>query len=196
MIRLLLAIVFLAIAAFGVLIGVVYPTGAIYGRGHEIERHRVFTAGQGFLPVETRLPLNEDQVLIRVEAATAYPVRADRAVVLTMTASSGGRTEIAQTFTLDGVEPRDGLADHIYDLEGETLYFVADEPYVFIFGPGEAEIPLVYVDLVLIGGTYEIDEVVPPIGWGFMAVGFAGLVLTLRRRRKKPGPPPPRWGRQ
>lgn len=184
----------LIVLGFGVLLGFVYPWAA-QRQGDEIGRWRVYTAGGDFVPVETRLPADEEQVRILVEVATTTRVNADRAVVLTMTATSGGRTQIAQTFTLDGVEPGEGrstLPVLLYSLEAETLYSIEDEPYIFVFGPGEVELPLVYVELVLIGGTFDYDESVPPIGYALTAIGFVGLVLTFRRRRETP---PPRWGR-
>ena len=199
--RWLVRLVFLAVLVVGLLLGIVYPWGAEQGGGYELGRWRVFDRDTGFVPVETSLPTNEDQIVVVAELATEAEVTGlDRTVVLTMTASAGGRTEIAHAFTLDGVEPRvfsPQLPSRFYRLQADTLFYVSNEPYIFTFGPGEADIPMVSVDLVLIGGTYPLDESVPPIGYGMIAVGFVGLVLSLRRRRENPNsqPPPPRWGR-
>lgn len=198
MVRWTLRLLFFLVAAFGVLIGVIYPIAAQNQDGYEIGKWRVFSAGQGFLPAEMHLPADEEKIGVRVEIGTSRIVATGGEVVLTMTAASDGRTRTAQTFTLENAEHRDGLPSlpiQYYTVAGEPLRFIGDEPYVFVFGPGEVELPLVFVDLVLVGGLFDYDESVPPIGFGMMGIGFLGLVLTFRKRREKTGPPPPKWGR-
>lgn len=199
LLRWLMRLVFTAVLGFGVLIGLLYPwLGG--GKGFEIGRWRVYDRVAGFQPVEILLPTDERQILVRAELSTPYRIENTGALsVMTVTVASGDYTELAHYFSLDGVAPRQvspQLPGHVYMLEAGALYRPGEAPYLFTFGPGEAEIDMATVDLVLIGGTLEIDEAVPPLGYGFMAIGFIGLALTFRRRReKKNPPPPPKWGR-
>lgn len=200
LLRWFLRLVFLAVLAVGILLGLIYPW-AEGGAGFEIGRWRAYDRASGFQPVEILLPTDQAQVLVRAEISTPGPVEgAERSTVMTLTVSSNGRTEIVHYFTLDGVEPRivsPQLPGRIYPVEVGPLYYPGESPYVFVFGPGDVDIDMATVDLVLIGGTRDIDEAVPPIGYGMMAIGFFGLLMTFRRRRENPNSQPPqhRWGR-
>lgn len=197
-VRLIAGIVFFVIAAFGVLIGVVYPWAAANEQGYELGRWQAVSAsGEGFASFETILPSNEERVVVRVEIETPLDLgQFDRDVILTLTASRAGRTEIAEAFIPAGISPketREPSAGRRYVLEAGTLYPVDDEPFSFVFTEGEVAIPLTSVELVLVGGTFDYDEGVPPIGYGLMGIGLVGFALSIRKRREKPSPP--RWGR-
>lgn len=199
LLRWFMRLVLLSILLLGLLLGIVYPWAG-GGSGFEIGRWRAFDVASGFQPVEILLPTDQEQIVVRAEMATPRPVEAAGSPgVLTLTVSHVGRTEIAQILTLDGVEPRlvsPQLPGRIYSLEAGLLYHPGEDPYVFVFGPGEIEADIATVDLVLIGGTRDVDEAVPPIGYAMMAIGFIGLVMTFRKRRENPNSkPPPRWGR-
>ena len=198
--RWIMRLVFLAVLLVGILLGLVYPW-AESGRGYEIGRWRAYDRVAGFTPLEILLPTDQQQILVKAEISTPQPVAGtDIRTVMTLTVSSNGRTELAHYFTLDGVEPRlvsPQLPGRVYAAEAGVLHDPGEEPYGFVFGPGDAGIDIATVDLVLIGGTRDVDEAVPPIGYGMMGIGFLGLLLTFRRRRDNPNsqPPPPRWGR-
>ena len=197
MIRLVLRIVFFLVAAFGVLTGVIYPWAAANQEGYELGKWPVFSAGQGFAEIETILPPQEELVLARLEIGTTRVVRTGSDTVLVMTVTSGDWTVSAQGLTLEDAVHRDGLPTipiQYYTVESYPFSAFGEEPYRFTFEHGSVELPLVRIELTLIGGIYEMDEVVPPIGWGLMAAGFLGFALTFRRRREK-SPPSPRWGR-
>lgn len=198
--RWIMRLVFLAVLLLGVLLGLVYPWAG-GGMGYEIGRWRAYDRVAGFMPLEILLPTDQQQILVKAEISTPQPVAGtDIRTVMTLTVSSNGRTELAHYFTLDGVEPRlvsPQLPGRVYAVEAGVLYYPGEAPYGFVFGPGDAGIDIATVDLVLIGGTHDVDEAVPPIGYGMMGIGFLGLLLTFRRRRDNPNsqPPPPRWGR-
>lgn len=194
--RLVLGVLMFLIMAFGFLIGVVYPFAASHQQGYELARWQALDGAGGFREFETLLPASEEQILVHVDIAIDADTAVDGdAIVLTLTASSGQRTEFAQVFRPDDL-PSAGS----YRFEAETLYFIRDEPYRFVFTEGEMGVPFSSVELVLTGGTYEFDEGVPPIGYGMMAIGMLGMFLTNRRKGgRKPKPPeppePPKWGR-
>lgn len=198
--RWIMRLVFLAVLLVGVLLGLVYPW-AESGRGYEIGRWRAYDSASGFRPVEILLPTDQRQIVVRTEISTPRPIEGtDIRTVMTLTVSSNGRTELVHNFTLDGVEPRivsPQLPGRIYAAEAGVLYYPGEEPYTFTFGPGDVEVDVATADLILIGGTRDIDEAVLPIGYGMMGIGFLGLLMTFRRRRDNPNsqPPPPRWGR-
>lgn len=198
--RWIMRLLFLGLLLVGLLLGLVYPWAA-GGQGYEIGRWRAYDRVAGFKAVEILLPTDQSQIVVKVEISTPRPVT-DTGTwpVMTLTTVSNGRTEIVHYFALDGVEPRlvsPQLPGRIYPFDLGPIYYPGEEPYVFTFGPGEAEIDMATVDLILIGGTLDIDEAVPPIGYAMTGIGFLGLLLTFRRRRENPNsqPPPQRWGR-
>ena len=197
--RILAAIVFFLVAAFGVLIGVIYPWAASSQSGEVLGTWRVFEATRGFAEIETPVPRGGKFVLARLDIGASQPLDARDGVVLTMTVTSDDWTISAQDFTLEkavrqqGGSPQDPALS--YTVESDPIYLTAgEEPYRFTFGHGALETPLAFVDMTLIGGVYEFDEAVPPIGWGLMAVGILGVGFTLRKRRDTE-PPAPKWGR-
>ena len=198
--RLIFGLICFLIAAFGAVIGIIYPYAAQNQEGYELSRWQVFSPQEGFKTVEALLPTSEDRIVVKIELVTNGEVQSSGEIVLTMTATSDGRTQIANAYSLQDVTPvllSPQLPLRRYVLDADTLYFVKSSPYVFVFGEGEVDVPLVSVDLVLIGGTYDYDDSLPPIGLGMMALGILGLFLTRRKRKENPNssPPPPKWGR-
>ena len=192
--RLVLGVLMFLIIAFGFLIGVVYPFAAGSQQGYELARWQALDGAGGFREFETHLPSTEEQILVHVDVANDEDAAVDGdASVLTLTATSGQRTEFAQVFSF-GDAPSTARQ---FRFEAETLHLIRDEPYRFVFTEGEMSVPFSSVELVLTGGTYEYDGSVPPIGYGMMAIGALGIFLTNRRKRdRKPkSPEPPKWGR-
>lgn len=198
--RWLLRLVFVAVLLLGILLGIVYPL-AEGGRGYEIGRWRAYDSVNGFVPVEMLLPTDQSQIIVRAEISTPAPLAGTgNNAVMTLTVASGGRTELVHYFALDGVEPRlvsPQLPGRLYLFDAGSISSPGEEPYVFTFGPGDVEIDMATADLILVGGTRDIDEAVPPLGYGMIGIGFLGLLLTFRRRRENPNSQPPgqRWGR-
>lgn len=192
--RLVLGVLMFIIMAFGFLIGVVYPFAAGSQQGYELARWQALDGAGGFREFETLLPAAEEQILVHVDVATDADAAVDGdAIVLTLTATSGQRTEFAQVFSLGDLPS----TAREFRFEAATLHFIRDEPYRFVFTEGEMGVPFSSVELVLTGGTYEYDESVPPIGYGMIAIGTLGMFLTNRRKggRKAAQPEPPKWGR-
>ena len=198
LLRWFMRLILLSVLLLGVLLGIVYPLAG-GGDGYEIGRWRAYDMAAGFQPIEILLPTDQPQILVKVEMATPQAVTGTGSrAVMTLTAASNGRTELAQYFALDGVEPRilsPQLPGRLYLLDAGPIFYPGEEPYLFTFGPGDVEIDMATVDLILIGGTRDVDEAVPPIGYAMMAVGFIGLMMTRKRRENPNSKPPPRWGR-
>ena len=198
--RWLMRLVFAAVLLLGILLGLVYPW-AESGRGYEIGRWRAYDRVSGFVPVEILLPTDQSQIVVKAEISTPGPIGGeDMRAVMTLAVSANGRSELTHYFMLDGVEPRlvsPQLPARVYAMEAGVLYYPGEEPYTFAFGPGDVEVDMASVDLILIGGTRDIDEAVPPLGYGMIGIGFLGLLMTFRKRRQNPNsqPPRPRWGR-
>lgn len=201
MMRWILRLLMLAVLGFGLLLAVVYPWAARTQTGYEIGRVPVFDPLSGYETVEIALDPSEEQVRVIVEITTTAPAGdLDGADVLEVTVSREGRTELARVLTLSDVEARlvsPQSQERLYSLEAGTLYSIRAEPYIFTFTPREPAPPLRTVHLVLLGGFFDFDHSVPPIGYGLIAIGFVGLVLSFRRRRANPNAQPPsQWGRR
>jgi hypothetical protein len=167
----------------------------------------VYSRAGGFLPVEATLRPQDAPVEVYVDLATSGSPKfgKDRAV-LTLTAATNGKTEIAAPLSFADAVTRDDTPqtpELIYRAKaGELASVASDQPVTFTVGPGDVdEIDISAVDLVLQHGRGTADEGLVPIGYAVMAIGAVAFVLSFRRRNDGPPenpnsqPPPPRWGR-
>ena len=196
---------FVLILLAGAGIGIAYPWAMTNFSGHEIGSYRVYEQGR-FKPVTVTLSASDAPVRVLVDlTARAERIVSQQRTVLTLTAATGSRTVLASTLQFNHSDnPRQvspQLPDKIFRDEAGVIATVSPGSYLFTVGPGDADdIPIRAVDLVLRAGTGEIDSRAGPVGYGLMAVGLIGFLLSLRfggRRPENPNskPPPPRWGR-
>lgn len=196
--------IFLLILLAGVAIGILYPWATRNFSGHELGIWHVYEQG-GFKPVTVPLKAADApvRVLVDLTAGAGRDLASDR-TVLTLTASSGGRTALASTlhFSNDPVARQSSpqIADKIFRDEAGVIRPANDGDYLFTVGPGDADdIRIKAVDLILRSDAAEPDGRAQPVGFSLIAVGFIGLLLAIRSggRPQNPNsqPPPPRWGR-
>ena len=194
--------IFLLILLAGIGAGFVYPWAVTNFSGREIGTWQVFDGG-AFRPVTVALSPADQPVRVLVDmTADAPPEFSSSRTVLTLTASTGGRTVLAETLSFFEAKPQERspqLREKIYRDEAGVISEVEVGDYTFVLGRGDAEgIRIKSVDLVLRAGAFPIDPRLQPIGYTLAAVGFIGLVLAMRRRRRRDRnaePPRPRWGR-
>ncbi|WP_245428373.1 hypothetical protein [Kumtagia ephedrae] len=197
----LMRIAFLLLFLIGAAVGLVYPWAIRNLAGHEIGTWRVYEAGSGFRAIDARLGSTDAPVKAFLDMSAAMPTGAlPGGRVLTVTASTQGRTVLAETVDLSAAERREEAPQALHQLwrlPAGTLPAIEDGDYSFVVGPGDAEgIDIRSVDLLLLGGGGAYDERAQPVGFSIMAIGFIGFVLSFRRRGKDGGQPPaPRWGR-
>ncbi|MER9622220.1 hypothetical protein NKI98_12430 [Mesorhizobium sp. M0222] len=196
---------FVLILLAGAAIGFVYPWAMSNFSGHEIGTWRVYDQGR-FRPVTVTLKAGDAPVRVLVDlTAKAERIVSQQRTVLTLTAATAGRTVLASMLQFNHADnPRQvspQLPDKIFRDEAGVIETVSPGAYLFTAGPGDADdIPIRAVDLILRSGAGEIDQRARPVGYGLMAVGLIGFLLTLAfggRRPENPNskPPPPRWGR-
>ena len=195
--------VFFLLVLFGGLgLGVAYPWVVQNVSGREIGAYTVYERGAGFRPVDIELSPGDAPLRVLVDMTSIGSlVVPDSATVLTLTASFGGRTVLADTLTFVREDtrndsPQSGAVVHRDD--GGMIDPVEAGPYTFVVGPGDAEgIEMRKVEIVLRGDVMEADRRAAPIGYVLMAIGFVGFVLSLRGRAGKGDSEPhtPRWGR-
>jgi len=196
--------IFFLIFLAGLAAGFGYPWYVTNFSGREIGTWQVYDRGGSFSPVTTKLSTADEPVRVLVDmTAIAPPEFAASSTVLTLTASSGGRTVLAETLNFAEAKPQEKspqLREKIYRDEAGVITGIEDGDYTFVVGQGDAEgIQMRSVELVLRAGAAAVDPRLQPVGFALTAVGFIGLVLSLRRGRRPRGPsaepPPPRWGR-
>jgi len=197
-------LIFLLLVIGGIGASFVYPWVVTNFSGHEIGTWRVFERGQDFQPVVAKLAAADAPVRVFVDMiAVAPPEFAQSSTVLTITASTGGRTVLAEPISFFEAKPQEKspqLREKAYRDEAGVISNITDGDYTFVVGQGDMEeIRIKSVDLVLRGGAAPVDARAQPLGYAATAIGFIGLVLAMRRGRRdrKPDapPPPPRWGR-
>lgn len=200
--RKLLVLLFVA----GLTAGFGYPWYVANFSGREIGSWPVHQRGGAFQPVIQRLSAADLPVRVLVDMrAVAPPEFAPASTVLTLTASTKGRTVLAETLTFAEAKPRDKnpqMREHIYRDEGGVISGPEGD-YTFVVGPGDADgIEIRAVDLILRGGAVSVDPRFQPVGFAVAALGLVGFVIASRRRRARhsgtqteKSPTLPRWGR-
>lgn len=197
--------VFFLILLAGVGLGVLYPWAINNFSGAELGTFRVFERETGFRPVQVELKSSDAPVRILVDLTSIGSPRfsSDR-TVLTLTASTAGRTVLADTLTFAKSKPREEapqLKDRIFRADAAPITAISSGSYTLTVGQGDADgIDIRSVDLVLRAGAGLVDHRAQPIGFALMAIGLIGIILASRRRnRVSPNPnsqpPPSRWGR-
>lgn len=184
---------------------VLYPWGIRNFSGHQIGTWRVYDRGTGFRQVEAQLDWNDAPVRVLIDLTVLGTLnQGQKSTVLTITGATAGRTVMAETMTfVDAVERKESPQnpERILRAEAGVLPKLDSGAYTFTVGPGDMdEIQMRSVDLILRGGAGDYDERVQPIGFALTAMGFIGLVISLRRGKGRPEnpnsqPPPPKWGR-
>ncbi|MBL8584349.1 MAG: hypothetical protein JNL61_19270 [Rhizobiaceae bacterium] len=199
--RLVFVLIFLA----GIAAGLGYPWIANNFSGEEIGRFPVYERGGDFRPVTVDLAAADAPVRVLVDMVSiGQPVmQADR-TVLTLTATVGGKTVLADTLSFVHASARDvnpQLQERIFRDSAGLIDPVTPGSFLFTLGRGDAEaIAMKSVELVLRREAMALDPRIQPIGFALMAIGVIGFVLAMRRRRAARNqapqtPPPPKWGR-
>src|SRR5690606_20114045 len=149
--------------------------------------------GGAFRPVTVALSSADEPVRVLVDmTAVAPPEFALGRTVLTLTATTGGRTVLAETLSFNEAKPQERspqLREKIYRDEAGILTDIEPGDYIFVVGQGDAEdIQIRSVDLILRRGAGALDPRLQPVGFALTAIGFIGLVLSMRRRKRQPKP--------
>ena len=195
---------FLLILLAGTGLGIIYPWATTNFSGHEIGTYRVYDRGGSFRPVDVALATADAPVRVLVDLTTlAPPVAQPARAILTMTASTRGETVLAQALNFYDTTPRERspqLPDPVFRDDAGLIRDVKAGSYRFVVAQGDNDnVQIQRVDLILRSGAGEADIRAQPTGLSLMAVGFIGLVLSLRRKRNPENPnsqpPAPRWGR-
>jgi hypothetical protein len=196
--------IFFLILLAGAAMGFGYPWYVTNFSGDEMGTWRVHERGGAFRPVTVALSSADEPVRVLVDmTAVAPPEFARGRTALTLTASTGGRTVLAETLSFNEAKPQERspqLREKIYRDKAGVITGIEKGDYTFVVGPGDAEgIQIRSVDLTLRRGAGALDPRLQPVGFALTAIGFIGLVLSMRRRKRQPkpaaGPARPRWGR-
>ncbi|MBX3581539.1 MAG: hypothetical protein KF810_06570 [Rhizobiaceae bacterium] len=195
---------FLLVFLGGLTAGFGYPWAINNFSGRELGNWPTYERGSGFQPVTVRLTSADAPVRVLVDLTSLGPVEfAPRRTALTLTASTEGGTVLAETLTFSEAKPQERSPqsrDRIYRDEAGVIEEIEDGDYTFVIGPGDVDgIEMRSVDLSLRGRALSVDPRLPPVGYSAAAIGFIGLVLSLRRRKRDRAAGteslPPRWGR-
>jgi hypothetical protein len=200
---LILRIVLLVLMLAGGALGIAYPWVAANQSGYQVGVFPMFD-GTGFRVAETRPAPSETPLFIIIEMTTRGPMRADRqGAVLTLTATSGGRTVLAQALDFEGVNGRIAnpqTGEIVYRTQVGRIDEVAEDGLSIAVKRGDADaVTLSAVDVIVEASALDIDPRAVPAGYVMLAIGFVGFILSFRSRAPKnpnSSPPPPKWGRQ
>lgn len=197
--------VFLLILVAGLLLGIGYPFAAQNLSGRELGRYAVYSRDGGFSPVDVELAASDAPLRVMVDMASVGEMELSGArTVLTLTASTEGRTILASTLTFSHQEPRNDnpqTGGQIYRDDAGTIRTIETGTYRFVLGPGDADaIAMRSAEIVLRGDVMPVDARAQPVGYAMMTVGFLGFFLAMRSRSRRRAavtrtPPPRKWGR-
>ena len=196
-------LIFLLLVLGGIGASFVYPWVVTNFSGHEIGTWRVYERGQAFQPVVARLAAADAPVRVMVDMiAVAPPEFAQSSTVLTLTASTGGRTVLAEPLSFAEAKPQEKSPQTAREslprrgrrhlqCSGRRLHLRRrtgrcgrDPDQVRRSRPARRR------------GVGRCEGAAARLA--AIAIGFIGLVLAMRRGRRdrKPdAPPAPRWGR-
>lgn len=202
--RLFAFLVFLAGAAlaFG------YPILASRLPPVPIGTWQAYSPSGGFVPIDHSLQPQDVPAEVYVDLfSSGSPKFGEDRAVLTLTASSAGKTVLAVPLTFaESVSREDApqTPEMVYRTKAGTIETVdpSGASFTFTIGRGDVDqIDIARVDLVLERRPQPADPRAAPVGWIVMAVGAVALLLSFRGSGGAPPanpnsqPPPPRWGR-
>lgn len=195
-------IISLLVLILGIVFAVIYPWMTENFAGDEVGSWRVYDRGGSFQPVEVTLSDRDAPVRVIVDLRAIgqfYPSGSETA--LTVTASTDGRTVLAEELSFIHTSPREDspqTADLVYRDSPGLIEPASEAVYTFMVGEGDAAtLEINSVDLILRRNALRFDRQLQTIGFVLMGVGFASLFFSLFRRRKsKPvNPSGTKWGR-
>jgi len=172
-----------------------------------VARLAVYSRATGFRPATVPLTPADAPLRVMAVATTTDSFSPPNAAAhLTVTASIGSRTVMAEPVLFASQKPQDS-GNNVRSFAATVGLITAldDGDYRFTAGFGDAgELDLQSVVLVLRRHVLVADDRAQPIGWVLMAVGVVGFALTLGRGGSAGGGPPapapradgPRWGRE
>ena len=199
--RVLFLLIFLAGGAMAA-----YPWLSANVLERQLGKWRVYDGVIGYGAAQPRLKEADAPVKVLVDlTTTGIDKLPSDAAVLTLTASIGGKTVLAEAMTFAGATATDTnpqTHERVFRASAGVIDPVAAGLYVFTPGRGDADnVPIRSVDLILTTTGPLPESRMQPLGFSAMAIGFIGLVMTFRRRgggrpeNPNSQPPPPRWGR-
>lgn len=192
-------IFFLLLALAGVGLGVVYPSVVDTMSGANIARMTVYD-GAGFRSATQALSEADAPVRVLLEMTTkgVYTMPA-AAAHLTLTASAGGKTVLAERVVFTSQQPpQDTPAEQALLASAGTIDPVTPGPHLFVVALGDVDtLPMRRVDLILKRNAMAADARAQPIGYVLIALGIVGFILSLTRGKGggPPAPTGPQWGR-
>lgn len=165
---------------------------------------RIYDDIGDFRVVRVVLP-GETPISVAVEMTTVgEAVFPETGALLTLTATAGGQTLMAEALNFSDATPRTvspQFNEAAYRLRVGSAQAPHEAEWSFTLGPGDAEgVTIKRVDLSLSQPLWRADPRLQPIGFAVAAIGFIGLVLAVARGSRLPRnpneqPPAPRWGR-
>lgn len=199
--RLAARLLFLALLAAGIALGIVMPRTAANSQGHEIGRWPIYAQERGFLELETILPRHDSPLLIKVALRAAGPLRAgaDRTVLDVAVFDEAGNERQRAAISFPGQpileSPQSGV--YLYHGLGGAIPPGAGLHRIVTTAGPDFDPSILSADLALSTTRESVDPRIQPAGFMLIAIGAVGFGLTLFRRRENPNskPPPRRWGR-
>lgn len=203
--RTVFRLLFLIILLAGLGLAILYPWAVTSFSGYEYARIPLYERGTGFKPATVRLSPQDGPIRVIVEMSSVGAANlSGDTTILSLAVTADGATVLSAPLTFRHQDPRPDAPQMGGDIYQDVAGVIAEPrnaDYVFSLAPGAAgAIEMRTVTLELRAGAMEFDARLAPVGYMLLAVGFIGLVLSLRRRSVKPSepqpPPQPKWGRQ
>ncbi len=183
---------FIILGIAGLVLAVIYPFAVQNFGGYRLGAHEVYSSGGGFRTVDVELSDEEDPVRILVDYHSNSKTSSVMAsATLSIRVESDGKEMIARDLEFIHSTPGEDsvhTGNYVYRATAGVIHPVGVKTYHFSFEPKKGtSLTPDRVELILMASAIEWDPRGQLLGYGLLALGMIGFVIsTVGKGNKQP----------